>query len=127
MHEDVAADISQLCRHVLAVGIKLLCHVKAVIEGAHGFGLFRTAHQSNRLAGHAKADGHFRADRDEVEVIREGAATQPRFLVPTVVAHVEPHQAGADGYFRFGGRVEHRNTSNLNLYKPSGLYKITSS
>ncbi|MCY1176335.1 hypothetical protein D9M73_166020 [compost metagenome] len=74
LHEDVAANFPQLHCHFLAVGGQRLCHVKVVIEGAQGFGLICTAHQPNRLAGYAQADGHFRADRDEIEVISEGTA-----------------------------------------------------
>lgn len=123
MHEDITANILQLRGHVPAIGGQRLCHVQVVIQGSHGFGLIGTTHQPNRLTGYAEADGHFRADRDEIEIISEGPAAQPRFLVPAVEAHIEPHQAGADGYFRFDGGVGHRNTSNLNLYKHLRLYK----
>ncbi|MNN76494.1 hypothetical protein D3C81_1928780 [compost metagenome] len=98
-----------------------------MIKCADGLGLRCIANQPDRLAWNAQADGDFRADRDKLEIFRERAAAQPRLLVPAVVAHVETHQAGADGDFRFGGSGQHRSTSNLNLYKHSGLYNIPSS
>ncbi|MNT36105.1 hypothetical protein D3C72_1721650 [compost metagenome] len=74
LHEDITANIPQLRCHVPAVGGQRLCHVQVVIQCSHGFGLIGATHQSNRLAGYAEADGHFRADRDEIEVISEGTA-----------------------------------------------------
>jgi len=97
LHEDVAADIVELGRHLLAIAAQWAGQVHAGVAGAYHFGPAGVADQANRVTRYTQADGHLRAHRQPVEMFLELHTAQVGGLVATVIAHAMPGQAGADG------------------------------
>ncbi|MNH17362.1 hypothetical protein D3C79_770310 [compost metagenome] len=97
LHEDIAADIVELAGHLLAIGAQRAGEVHAGVAGTDHFRLLRVAYQANRVARYTEADSDLGANRQPFEVRFKLRAAQVGCLVPTVVAHTVPGQAGADG------------------------------
>ena len=76
LHKDVAANVAQLTRHCLPVLGELPGDIKLGVNTADCLRMLRVAHQADGLSGNAEADGNFRAYRDKIEVVREGATAQ---------------------------------------------------
>ncbi len=107
LHEDVAADITQLSGHLYAVICQCLGDVQVTIDRAERLRVFCVAYQPDRLAGDAHADSNFRTRLDEIEILAQRLCTQMRFLVSAIEANLCTHQAGTDaefGFFDYGRR-----------------------
>ena len=72
MHEDVAAQVGMFPGHLLAVIIQWLSDIERRVYAAHGLRVVGVPDQADRLPRNAQADGNFRAQRDEIEIVTEG-------------------------------------------------------
>ncbi|EJT86124.1 hypothetical protein PPS11_00907 [Pseudomonas putida S11] len=98
LHEDVAADIIEFRRHLLAIAAQRPGQVHAGVAGAYHFRLLGVADQADRVARHAQADGPPPGHTgNRVEMFLELHTAQVGGLVAAVIAHAVPGQAGADG------------------------------
>ncbi|MNZ86119.1 hypothetical protein D3C78_1049320 [compost metagenome] len=105
LHEDVATDICEVRGHLLPIGAQRARQVQCRIMTGDGLWVGGIACQADGRAWNAEADGHFRADRDEVEILSQYLVAESRGLVTAVVANLGTGQAGADSDSGFASGV----------------------